>query len=303
LPPSVALPLGRPGRSTEAPPGPRAAADCVAFAEVDELLGATAGPGPTASEASYARFLSSRERARWQAIEHPGRRRQWLAARLVAKHLLVVRGAELGSSHQTVWPPRLEVVRRADLLRGGCADYRGAELLARGTPRGGAPRLVWRGEDASHLLAVSLSHAGRWVAVASSAGATVGVDIELVEDRHAAFTRYAFTSGEESWARRTAALIAIRSEVLFALLWTLKEAAYKTGRFGDWSLARIEVVLEGALPLATGSGLATLPRRVPALALRLFRDGRPRGGRGAAIVTPAWVLSVVCEAGGSAAHG
>src|SRR5437870_11608844 len=48
---------------------PNAAPDRVAVADGDDLLGPAASAGSAASDACFASCLSSREHARWQAIE------------------------------------------------------------------------------------------------------------------------------------------------------------------------------------------------------------------------------------------
>lgn len=92
----------------------------------------------------------------------------------------------------------------------------------------GGPRLFVGREDVSQILSCSLSHARGWVAAACAAdGHPVGVDIETVRSHSTDFRAGCFTEREKSWAEQSAAASDMSCDVLYTLLWTLKESAYK----------------------------------------------------------------------------
>ena len=112
---------------------------------------------PVDAEAAAARFLTPRERAEYQGLRHPLRRREWLGARVCLKSMLVARDCLSD-------PAECEVRK----------DRSGRPHLAftAGLPRG-------------PVHDCSLSHKGRFACACTSSvpGARVGVDIEPISPR------------------------------------------------------------------------------------------------------------------------
>ena len=178
--------------------------------------------------------LSERERAALSAVARPDVRRRRAAGRLAAKHLLLRDGAELHGDH-------FVALDGARLLAFPADRYREVELV---TPSGGgAPLPALRGEALAARL--SIAHAGGIsCAAVSSHGAALGVDLETVEPRTGAFYRGNFTARERAWVGAAAAAGALGTEWLYTFLWTVKEAALKSGAApvrSVWEFLAVEV--------------------------------------------------------------
>ncbi len=199
------------------------------------LLAATA-----VAEPSHGDRLSSREAAHLSGLGHPRVRRRWLAGRLAAKTLLLSGG------------PGIDVLNVLDVLDGErlrafpAARYREIELLPVAS---GPPRLTWRGREVP--ARVSISHGGGLSCAAlAAAGAATGIDLETVAPRVEAFYRGNFTPGERRWAEDGARATGLSREWLYTFLWTLKEAAFKSGATaiqGVWEFAGLEIRLPAGL--------------------------------------------------------
>ncbi len=165
-------------------------------------------------EADAARFLTGAERDEYAELRHPQRRREWLGARVCLKLMAFERALV------------------ADPL--ACAVVK--------DPRG-RPRLVAAKDLVIDVVAdCSLSHKGRFVcaALATVAGARVGVDIEEISPRLQRLAR-------EFTHERDRVLGDGPEPERLAILWALKEACSKVlGR--GLALALREVVCEETAP-------------------------------------------------------
>ncbi len=199
----------------------------VFVSRVDEILGPDQSSSKEDVDHRILSALSQREFQTWACFRHPVRRREWLAARLLIK-LLVLTGAIFPEEDKHYFISRHPVFRllgHGNILDLDPAACRRVEFLS---PTGGGPRLFVGREDVSQILSCSLSHAGGWVAAACAAdGHPVGVDIETVRSHSADFRAGCFTEREQSWAEQTAAVSDMSCDVLYTMLWTLKESAYK----------------------------------------------------------------------------
>ena len=183
-----------------------------------------------------AELLSPEEQAAAGRFRHAQRRREWIAARALAKELLKEAGLV----------PADAALRRVSILpRDSAASLR--------------PRPTLDGRPLPGDL--SLSHAGGWVAVALSAGPRVGVDIvqpgEVRDDRLAV------------WLSHTERHLAGEEGLRLSELWAMKEAAYKATSEGQpfrpadfpvaaergWTCGACSVVLQpaGTISLALAS--------------------------------------------------
>lgn len=193
----------------------------------DHALLALVTHGEVGEEAHLGQ-LSSREEVHLAGLANPRVRRRWLAGRLAAKSLLL-----------KAFP---------------AASCREIEVLP--AAAGGPPRLAWRGRELP--VRVSISHGGGFscAALADQDTAT-GVDLETVAPRVAAFYRGNFTPRERDWAEAAARSTGLTSEWLYTFLWTVKEAALKSGATpvrSVWAMAGLEVRLPADLPARLEAG-------------------------------------------------
>lgn len=225
-------------------------------------------------EAESCDRLSSREAAHLSGLANPRMRRRWLAGRLAAKHLLLG-GMEGGAD-------RLLVLDRERLRAFPAARYREIELLP--LPGGGAPR-------------VSISHSGG-LSCAALPGDTraVGLDLETVAPRVAAFYRGNFTPRERRWVEAGALATGLDPAWLHTFLWTLKEAALKSGATAVrsvWGFAGLEIRLPAGVPerLAASRGVA-LGERFAGFEALVCEAGRRTRARVGTTSTPEAILSL-----------
>jgi 4'-phosphopantetheinyl transferase len=133
------------------------------------------------------------------------------------------------------------------------------ETIAVEREPGGRPRL---GGPAAHLH-VSVSHTGSLVAVALTALAPVGVDVELARPVPVLdLARRWFTADEAAWVGRQPGA---HRTTAFLLLWTAKEAmgkAYGTGLRGDGLRRPAPLPSQWPVPLP-GQWSVPLPGRWP----------------------------------------
>lgn len=240
-------------------------------------------------EASFGDHLSSREAVHLGGLANPRVRRRWLAGRLAAKNL-VLRGPGR--------PPRLIALDGERLRVFPAASYREIELL---TPAAsGPPRLTRRGREIEPR--VSISHGGglSCAAVTSggtgSAGVRTGVDLETVAPHVAAFYRGNFTPRERRWAEDGAGAANLPGEWLYTFLWTVKEAALKSGATAArsvWELASLEVLLSGELrELLASCRRAALGERFVSFETVVLAAQRKTRARIETTATPEAVLSL-----------
>ena len=132
----------------------------------------------------------------------------------------------------------------------GLADLAGVELLNR---PGGAPYVRLDGRDAD--FDVSLTDRAGWaIALAGPAGSmagTLGVDLEIVEERSRGFVSDYFTAAEQEWIRGAGEPGSEAYAVAANLLWSAKESALKVLRVGLRADTRtVDVTISGALDAA-----------------------------------------------------
>jgi 4'-phosphopantetheinyl transferase len=222
-------------------------------------------------------LLSPRERERWAAIRHPGRRDEFLAARVLIKYLWCV--PRPGGPPAEVRGAGREEIQRFLAEAAACPSVlRRARRLQTMAGLGGVPEVRWCGRSVESL-SVSVTHSGGWVAVALSAEGRVGVDLEKIEGRSPAFATV-FSKAERAWS---AAQIGVSPEASLTLLWALREAAFKAGLASGSEDEPFEIVPGGAAPLpsprpASGpwplqSLSVTLPRGRAGIAGVLLDDG------------------------------
>jgi 4'-phosphopantetheinyl transferase len=143
----------------------------------------------------FADWLDDSERERLARFVRPGRRRHFLAGRALARRTL---GAVLGLA-----PAAIHLAERP----------------------GAAPVLALPGFEQAGF---SISHSGRWVACAASAGSRVGLDIETVDPRRDidALAAQAFDARRQAWLRARPAHTRVND---FYSAWSLLEARFKLG--------------------------------------------------------------------------
>lgn len=216
------------GQHTKTEPNPARANDCfVGMLDVCEL-----------QDKDYTSHLSIDERAKYVSLPGQRRKSEWLAGRLVAKHLFLNRmemSQEIRSKH---WKPTLSKLSSEALGVYSPWMYRKVEVLA----HKGKPGLVWCGKARAEKI--SLSHTGSVSCACIASGAPTAIDVETAVPRNDAFYRQTFTEVERYWATREADGEFINANWYFTLLWTLKESALKLGWLKQaslWNLPRIEI--------------------------------------------------------------
>lgn len=219
----------------------------VFVSRVDEILGPDQSRSKEDVDHRILSALSQREFHAWACLRHPVRRREWLAARLLIKQLVLM-GAIFPKEDKYCFIPWHPVVRffvHGNILDHDPAACRCIEFLS---PTGGGPRLFVDREDVSQILSCSLSHAGGWVAVACATnGHPVGVDIETVRTHSEDFLTDCFTEREQSWAEQSVTASDMSQDMLYTLLWTLKESAYKAVSAHTGFLCRTEVSMKSVM--------------------------------------------------------
>lgn len=147
--------------------------------------------------------LSPPQAQRFARFRRPERQRQYLLGRMLLRHAV---------SHATgMAPAAVGTVEQPDA----------------------APLLVL--PENLPGPAFSLSHSGHWIACATSAGARLGIDIEVIDERRnvLALAEAAFDADEYAFIRRQSDAARVPA---FYRIWTMKEALFKlwsnTGRPG-----------------------------------------------------------------------
>jgi 4'-phosphopantetheinyl transferase len=164
---------------------------------------------------STSAWLSAAEQAAAARFRDSGRRRAWLAGRLLAKRLVCSRLAALGR----------DCPRSASQIEIRSAGHRPVMLL-------NGRRLPW---------SLSIAHTRRAVlaALSSAPGTRIGVDLVVPESYGRGFAATWFSPCERHAAERGACCS-------LATLWAVKEAAYKaTGGARPFDPRAIEVDLAG----------------------------------------------------------
>ena len=144
-------------------------------------------------------FLTERELAEYVRLTHATRRKEWLAARVCVKTLLMDRGY--------IKNPRSCEVAKDDM---------------------GRPFINYLGKARHRPVDCSISHKGKYVAAVLTGGkrARVGVDIERVTSKPAKL-RSGFTNSADK-------LMIPSSDIRFTALWSIKEAVSKVVGSGLW---------------------------------------------------------------------
>jgi phosphopantetheinyl transferase len=200
------------------------------------------------AERTHGDRLSEREAAHLAGLSHPRVRRRWLAGRLAAKCLLLgLRGGLHGDDGGPLGRTRLVALDGESLRALSAERCREIEVLP---VESGPPRLAWRGHDLA--ARVSISHGGGFsCAAVASSGAATGLDLEAAAPRAAAFYRGNFTPRERRWAEDGARTSGLSADWLYTFLWTLKEAALKSGVTpvrSVWEIAGLEIRVPADLP-------------------------------------------------------
>lgn len=278
----------------------------IAVSHVDEILRQDDSAMEKGSNHFFSGLLSPREFQGWSCLRHPLRRREWLVARLLAKHM-VLSGMAIPLSTTNPMIQRQPVIRfvdHGDILASDPSSFRRAELLS--PARGEVPRLFWFEEDMSPFVSCSVSHSGGWVAVAFTAGdSLLGVDIEKVKVYNEAFRTGCFSDREQAWIELNSAASSMSCEELCTLLWTFKESAFKAGGVGKGFLLRTDVnvrtVLERPLPLLGQTG--EMPE-MTCFDLEIFIDGWHWAQGASCLIAANCLLSIVTiKKGGNKYHG
>ncbi|MBV8751719.1 MAG: 4'-phosphopantetheinyl transferase superfamily protein [Hyphomicrobiales bacterium] len=238
------------------------------------LLDVSALPA-TLWERSAQTFLSATELAVLGTIRHARRRQEWISGRALAKYL-VLSGA---------FPCNIvRMVGIDQLMSVPIFEYREVDVLPN---RDGAPEM-WRRETLMDR-ALSLSHAGGWVAAALLDEGSIGIDCEVIQARHQAFLNDSFVEAERKWVKGHVVADGPSVDCLYTLLWSFKEAALKTGRMASPRAINIRLRTDSDFPVAAFRRLQASSRELISL------DWRVNGlaPRFAFTACLGWVLSLV----------
>jgi 4'-phosphopantetheinyl transferase len=206
------------------------------------------------ARADWVALLDPAERERLTAYRQAADRDRFLLGCVVVRHVL---GAHLG-----VPPDEVALDRRCP----DCGRPHGRVRLAGGGP--GAP-------------ALSVSHSGRWVAVAAHRGGPIGIDVEQVRDLDADGLGEIALAPDER--RALDDLPDGRRVEAFVRLWCRKEAIVKST--GDGLRASLaEIVVSGPDEPAA---LVSWPSRPHLVGGLFLRDLAPRPGHAACLAVHA----------------
>jgi len=212
-----------------------------------------------AVESLASRFLTLEEHEEYARLRHPGRRREWLGARVCLKTILL-RRRRIGD------PRECAVVK----------DTRGR------------PRLAFvSGRPADFVYDCSLSHKGRFACAgaASAPDIRLGVDVEEVSPR---LLRLA-----DAFAHDRDVVLGSRSaEERLAILWALKEACTKVlgnGLGAAFRAATCQETAPGRYRVVTANGLELRGRHIvhEGYVVALCVGDSPAAGRSDAAGFPA----------------
>jgi phosphopantetheinyl transferase len=174
-------------------------------------------------DAAWAEWLSAAEREVWERLGDPHRRRAWLCGRLLGKQLLL--SQVVGAPE---WDGRL-----------GPAEIEIHSLDVLGRPT--RPRVTVRGRLQPWRLSIAHTVRSVLVAVSTSSGTTVGVDLTAPARSTNGFRELWLTPAERRWFEDTG------DPRLVSTLWAIKEAVYKAANRGErFTPASIEVSFDRA---------------------------------------------------------
>lgn len=197
------------------------------YATIGELCGAEA-------QGTADRWLSPDEAQRVHSLKHAGRRRSWLAGRVLAKRMVLDHVVGDGMKRRGIHPARVEI-RSGDVRGWRCRPA------------------VWL-DGRSLPVSLSISHTDQSVLVALVCRAGVSVGVDLVDHAilRARFVEFWFTEAERRWLETKT------DSRWTAAVWAVKEAVYKAVNQGEAFRPRaIEVVLDsrsGGLHALVGRG-------------------------------------------------
>ena len=266
----------------------------IVIARVDDILSACDDTAEKGIDRRFLELLSKRELARWTELQHPMRKKEWLAARLLTKYVVNLKYPSLHASGGPSGPRRLivEYVTREDILEGASSTFRHVELMA--PEANGAPRVYLFQKDMSQTVSCSVSHSDGWVTTVFCLGDSVGIDIEKVRFPGDALMNHCFTRYERLWAERSADRTRMDLSAQLCLLWTLKEAAYKGGRtkraFPWCTEVRVPNVMTH--PLSHPTGMFETPS-MTRLELQIFHNEWHTATGYSCLLDPNCVMSVV----------
>ena len=150
-------------------------------------------------------LLTEAEQAEYAALATSKRRRDWLLGRGTAKQLL--RGMVQAGGHAAPSPDRLAIGRWPD----------------------GAPYATWPGRVDPWPLSISHSEGRAACATTEDATQVLGIDLERIAPRSAAFAQDYLTQAEISCVERAPHTA---RETLVTAIWSAKEAALKALHLG-----------------------------------------------------------------------
>ena len=178
-------------------------------------------------------FLTEEEKRIYGSFTLKKRRREWLAGRIAGKesvmHFLGQKGIHVASNF--------------------------IGILSRPSR---APYVVIDNEEAANLN-ISISHSNEIAVAAASEDGIIGlgVDIEIVEDRSASFSRVAFTSKEREFLKKSTAR---EFPLLSTMAYTLKEAVTKALGIGlSVNTYDVEIFQDDSMFLGNEGGAETSP--------------------------------------------
>jgi len=165
-------------------------------------------------EACLAEWLGPEEREAYAAMQHPKRRREWLAGRVAAKQ--AVRSL-LGV--QAPAPPAVRVVGSAHA----------------------APKVLMDAEGSLDSMCISIAHSDDCACAAAACGASIGIDVQRVALEVGGFPG-AFCKQEE--ADRVGRSTGDQRVAVLMAIWTAKEASLKA--LSPEQLAMTDLSVESA---------------------------------------------------------
>ncbi len=169
----------------------------------------------------YLKLFDDSELSIWHQIKYPLQQRNWISSRLMAKYLCLSRVGRIGTRARELNIEKFTLEKLNQYPSWAFKDLN----LDHSSP---SSRIIFTNQ--SNRFNYSVSNKNGKVSLCLSREQQIGIDLEEVVERRALFYRYNFTEREKNWVARLVTEADFQPDLLFTLLWTIKEAYFKSGQ-------------------------------------------------------------------------